>query len=57
MKVCLLIFFTAILSNTSFGQSSQDEQLVKNVVKASRQRSCKKRLLRTFVCTFCFNFR
>src|SRR5579872_5813099 len=34
MKVCFLILFTAILSNTSFGQSSKDEQLVKNVVSA-----------------------
>ena len=31
-KVCLLIFFTIILSITSFGQSSEDVQLVKNVV-------------------------
>jgi uncharacterized protein (TIGR02246 family) len=34
MKVCLLIFSIIILSNTSFGQSSKDEQLVKNVVLA-----------------------
>ncbi len=34
MKVCLLIFFIMILSNTSFGQSSQEEQSVKNVVLA-----------------------
>ena len=34
MKACLFIFFTAILSNTSFGQSAKDEQLVKNVVLA-----------------------
>ena len=34
LKVCLFIFFSAILSNTSFGQSSKDEQLVKNVVLA-----------------------
>ena len=34
MKVCFFIFFAAILSITSFGQSSKDEQLVKNVVLA-----------------------
>jgi uncharacterized protein (TIGR02246 family) len=34
MKVCLFIFLTIILANTSFGQSSKDEQLVKNVVLA-----------------------
>ncbi|TWJ03174.1 uncharacterized protein (TIGR02246 family) [Mucilaginibacter frigoritolerans] len=33
-RVCLLIFLAIILSNTSFGQSSKDEQLVKNVVLA-----------------------
>ena len=37
MKVCLFIFFTAILSNTSFGQSANDEQLVKNVVLAYQE--------------------
>jgi len=30
----LLIFLTSILANPSFGQSSKDEQLVKNVVLA-----------------------
>ena len=34
LKVCLLIFLAIMLSNTSFGQSSKDEQLVKNVVLA-----------------------
>ncbi|HWZ03766.1 MAG TPA: hypothetical protein VNX40_09155 [Mucilaginibacter sp.] len=34
MKVCLLMFLAFILSNTSFGQSSKNEQLVKNVVLA-----------------------
>ena len=34
MKVYLLIFYTLIFSNTSFGQNSKDEQLVKNVVLA-----------------------
>jgi uncharacterized protein (TIGR02246 family) len=33
-KVCLLIFLAIILSNTSFAQSSKDDQLVKNVVFA-----------------------
>src|SRR5258708_31565913 len=33
-KELALIFFTSILSNASFGQSSNDEQLVKNVVLA-----------------------
>ena len=34
MKNYLLIFLIIFLSNTSFGQNSQDEQLVKNVVLA-----------------------
>lgn len=34
MKFCLLIISIIILSKTSFGQSSKDEQLVKNVVLA-----------------------
>ena len=34
MKNYLLIFLIFFLSNTSFGQNSQDEQLVKNVVLA-----------------------
>ena len=33
-KPYLLIFLTLFLSGTSFGQNSQDEQLVKNVVLA-----------------------
>ena len=34
MKSYLLIFLTIFLSDTSFGQNPQDEQLVKNVVLA-----------------------
>ena len=34
MKTCFILFFTFIFSNASFGQNSQDEQLVKKVVLA-----------------------